>query len=86
MAEKQIFKCPDCNSVLGEVIDGIFIRTRAGELQTWGKDLHILLTCHNETATEKHKRMILIQKQDGEFEILPYEQYLKERIEEKRAN
>ena len=83
------YKCPTCNSILGEAVDGVFIRTRAGELKTWGNDLHILLTCHNEKpgqCYEQHTRMILVKLPDESFEFLPYEQYLKERIEGKRTN
>lgn len=83
------YKCPTCNAILGESVDGVFIRTRAGELKTWGNDLHILLTCHNEKpghTYEQHTRMILIKLTDESFEFLPYEQYLKEHLEGKRTN
>lgn len=86
---KQIFRCPKCNAVLGESIDGIFIRTRAGEMKIWGNNLHILLTCHNDKpgdCYEAHPRMILIKQSDDIFEFLPYEKYFEKRLEGKLTN
>lgn len=74
--EDKLVRCPDCNSVLGEINGGVFVRTRAGGIEIWGENIRIVLTCHNESALHPHTRMILVQEKDN-FKSLPYEQYLR---------
>jgi hypothetical protein len=64
---KQVFHCPDCNSILGEAIDGIFIRTRADGIETGGKDHWIILHCHNKC--KRKLKLTKTYKENNTFNI-----------------
>jgi hypothetical protein len=63
--QSETFRCPTCNAIMGEIIDGVFYRQRSGAVEVDGPTYQVRLTCHNSKPGQEHKGLLIIKGKDG---------------------